>query len=220
LTMASHPGRLTELSSAGADRSGERVRRPGRSRYGREMRRLVLIAAVLAGVAGCAVPVAGTPAVDPAVPVSSRPREIRLEKVDPCSVLTDAQRKGFGVDSKPLSSPGGLNNDDAICDWIGFEPRAVGAHIKILTRGGIELYDVTSGRVSAKPIKVAGFPALLMTLTGHPEDCAVGIDVAEGQALDLVFSDAGRKPPVPQADLCRDAQAMAETVIQNLLARG
>jgi Protein of unknown function (DUF3558) len=184
------------------------------------MRRLVLIAAVLAGVTGCAVPVAGTPAVDPAVPVSSRPREIRLEKVDPCSLLTDAQRKGLGVDSKPLSSPGGLNNDRADCDWLGFGSRAVGVHITIATRGGIERYDVTSGRVSAKPITVAGFPALLMTVARHPEDCAVGIDVADGQALDVASSDGGRPPPIPQADLCRDAQAIAETVMQNLLARG
>jgi len=135
-------------------------------------------------------------------------------------VLTDAQRKGFGVDSKPLSSPGGLNNDQADCTWAGFDTRAVVAHITISTRGGIETYDVTSGRVSAKPITVAGFPALLMMLARHPEFCAVGIDVADGQALDVQSSDGGRKPPVPQAVLCRDAQAIAVTVMQNLLARG
>jgi Protein of unknown function (DUF3558) len=182
------------------------------------VRRLVLLTAVLVGVAGCAVPVAGTPAVDPAAPVSSRPREIRLEKVDPCSVLTDAQRKELGVDSKPLNSPGGLNNDRANCNWVGFEPRAVDAHITLSTRGGIELYDV-GNRVSAKPIAVAGYPALLVTQDGHAEFCAVGIDVADGQALDVQFRDGGRKPPVPQPDLCRDAQAMAEKVMQNLLAR-
>ena len=85
------------------------------SGYGRGVRRLLVLGSVLVGLtAGCAAPVPGTPSPDPAataVPSTSagpvidlppRPREIRVDDLDPCTLLTAEQRLELELDRKPL----------------------------------------------------------------------------------------------------------------------
>ena len=88
-----------------------------------------------------------------------------------------------------------------------------------VTRGGIEHFDTTSGRTMSSRTRIRDYPALVVTLNGHPEFCSVGIDIAPGQALDVQFGDGGRKPPIPLETLCADARQVADLVMGNLLAQ-
>lgn len=173
------------------------------------MRRLALLAAVL--VAGCSAPVAGAPAP------AGRPREVRLDGVDPCALLTPDQRKQLGLDQPPqrLTSLGG---DRILCSWRGNEPRAVSASVAVLLKAGVDRYDRSFPGSTFTDIDVHGYPALLIGSDGPLIECEIAIDVATGQAVDVQFADDGRKPPISRDQLCRDVRTVADLALGNLLA--
>ncbi|MDT7573708.1 MAG: hypothetical protein QOH17_41 [Pseudonocardiales bacterium] len=107
-------------------------------RYGRAVRRLlVLLIGALA--VGCASPVppqpGPTPAPTSATPV--RPREIRLDGVDPCTLLSPAQRKSLGLAGIPQPYISGPPTPGTACSITGFEPRAVALDLTTATTAGI-----------------------------------------------------------------------------------
>lgn len=168
---------------------------------------------VALSLVACSAPVAGPPARAP------RPREVRLDGVDPCSLLTPAQRLELGLDQPPQSLPGGANGDRSLCSWRGEEPRAVDTSAMTLTTAGIEQFDSSSRQTVIRRVVVRDFPARQIVLQGHPEFCIVAIDVAQGKALEIQFADDGRPPPIPQSRLCSDALHVAELALGNLLAQ-
>jgi hypothetical protein len=157
------------------------------------------------------------------VELPPRPREVRLDGVDPCSLLTEEQRAELGLDARPVFSqasvglyPGG---DVPACDIRGFEPRAIATGISLVTTVGVERF--TSGELAAEiwPITVDGFPAVVAVPTRLTNYCTVIVDVAAGQLVDVQFRDGGRRPPIPQRQLCRDAEVVAGEVMTTLLNR-
>lgn len=172
------------------------------------MRAWALTMVLAAGLAGCAAP----------TPVNPRPRDVRIDGVDPCSLLTPAQRTQLGLNQPPQFLPGDTKGDRAICSWRGDKPRAVAASLAVHTAGGIEIFDTTSNTTSSR-MTVRDFPAVLIKLGGRPEFCTVAIDISPGEALGVQFADYGLKPPIPQDRLCSDAQHVSDLVIDNLLTQ-
>jgi hypothetical protein len=189
----------------------------------------VLAALLCVLVAACSVH--GTseraPSAEPGssgvVELPPRPREVRLDGVDPCSLLTEEQRAELGLDARPVFSeaPIGLypGSDVPACDIRGFEPRAVATGISLVTTVGIERF--TSGELDAelRPVEVQGFPAVVAVPTRFTDYCTVIVDVAPGQLLDVQFATGGRQPPIPQPQLCRDAEIVAGAAMTTLLNR-
>ncbi|WP_425469178.1 DUF3558 domain-containing protein [Pseudonocardia hierapolitana] len=180
---------------------------------------------VLVLLAGCTT-IGGTPApADPAQPTSAastRPRDVRIDGIDPCSLLTDEQRAELGLDGRPVLDhgpsslyPGG---DVPVCVTRGFEPRAVSAGITLATTAGIDLYTAGSLEVDIQPTQVHGFPGVVAVPQRFTEWCSVIVDVAPGQLLDVQFADGGRTPPIPQTQLCEDAVVVADHAMSTLLA--
>ena len=62
---------------------------------------LLVVAALL--TAGCTSAVEEPPPAPTGVVLPPRPREVRLEGVDPCSLLTAEQRAALGFTSEPHS---------------------------------------------------------------------------------------------------------------------
>ncbi|OLT00077.1 hypothetical protein BJF90_07190 [Pseudonocardia sp. CNS-004] len=88
-----------------------------------------------------------------------------------------------------------------------------------MTTVGIERF--TTGELAAeiRPITVQGFPAVVAVPTRFTDYCTVVVDVAPGQLLDVQFATGGRQPPIPQPQLCRDAEIVAGEVMTTLLDR-
>jgi hypothetical protein len=204
-----------------------RESRPRRSssRYGPLVRRvwgaLLVVAAVL--VAGCSdAGGAVAPAEPSGIQLPPRPREVRVEGVEPCSLLTPEERAKLGLDARPVSdsAPSVLYNGGEVplCTIGGFQPRAIVVGLGVVTTAGIELF--TSGKLAAqvRPIQVQGFPAVVAEPTRFTEYCTVIVDVAPGQLLDVQFRDGGRRPPIPQDQLCRDAEQVAGLAMGTLLS--
>jgi hypothetical protein len=127
------------------------------------------------------------------------------------------------LDGRPVFSqaPVGLYGgaDVPSCTTGGFEPRAVTVGVSLVTSAGIERY--TSGELAAelRPLSVQGFPALVAVPTRFTEYCTVVVDVAPGQLVDVQFRDGGRRPPIPQPQLCQDAEIVAGEVMTTLAHR-
>jgi Protein of unknown function (DUF3558) len=192
------------------------------SRYGRVVRGIWLLVALLVA-SGCAAvtgePARPAPAEPTALSLPARPRDLRLDGIEPCSLLTEQQRAELGLDGEPSSGtePSVLfKGEEAACVVRGFSPRAVTVKIGLVTTTGVELF--TEGNLDAgiSGLLVQGFPAVIAVPARFPDFCSVLVDVAAGQLVNVQYADGGRKPPIPQDQLCRDATQTADAVISTL----
>jgi hypothetical protein len=178
------------------------------------------VACVLA--AGCTAATERTPSAPTEALPPPRPREVRLDGVDPCTLLTAEQRAGLGLDGTPrLSDPyaalfGGKVPTCTITGLSG-EPIAVG--VGAVTSVGIERWRTGDLAAEVHPTMVADFPAVVAVPRQLTDYCSVEVDVAAGQLLDVQFSDGGGKPPIPQDELCQRAGQVAKELMTSLLAR-
>jgi hypothetical protein len=187
---------------------------------------VVLLATGCSAVGGSAAPTEPTAVTEAAGPsgieLPPRPRDVPIDGVDPCALLTPEQRAELGLDVRTVFDLGPSllypGNDVPACVMRGFEPRAITVGVSIVTTVGIELF--TSGKLAAevRPVQVRGFPAVVAVPTRFTKYCTVIVDVAPGQLLDVQFADGGRKPPIPQPQLCRDAETVADVAMATLLA--
>ena len=190
-------------------------------RYRRAVRTvLMLLTAVLA--AGCTTAVEGTPSAAPPAPLPVRPREVRLDGVDPCSLLTPEQRTDLGFKNKPSSSKPYVElfrGEVPTCTMSSSSDDPTVLGIGLVTSVGVERWVEGDLAAATTPDHVEGFPALVAKPRQSEAYCAVEVDVARGQLLDVQFLDAGHQPPVQQAELCFRARTAAEAAVETLLAR-
>jgi hypothetical protein len=192
------------------------------------VRRLLAAGAAVAAVlVGCASPVSGTPTPapeDPAVTVElpPRPRDVPVDGIDPCTLLTSSDREELGLDFEPVltSSPSGLYNGGVVqlCSIRGSEP-AIRVGVLLSVTGGVELFLRPRVPAVLTPIEVAGFPALVADPTQFTEFCDVVVDTAPRQVLDVSVANGGRTPPLAESELCLEAERIANLAMKELLAR-
>jgi hypothetical protein len=174
---------------------------------------LPLVACVLA--AGCTA--APTEALPP-----PRPREVRLDGVDPCTLLTAEQRAGLGLTSEPHASTAYVElfrGDVPTCTMRGRSPESVLLGISTVTTVGIERWSEPDLVSQTRPTSTAGFPALAAIPSRLTDYCSVEVDVAAGQLLDVQFGGGTPQSPIPQEELCRRAGQSADAAMATLLSR-
>lgn len=179
---------------------------------------LPLVACVLA--AGCAAAPPTAPPVPTAPP--PRPREVRLDGVDPCSLLSAEQRAGLGLDGTPqFTHPYAdlFGGTVPTCTVTGLEREPVAVGIGTVTSAGIERWHRGDVAADVRSTTVADFPAVVAAPRRLTDFCSVEVDVAPGQLLDVQFSDGGGRPPLTQDELCRRAGQVAEQLMTSLLTR-
>jgi hypothetical protein len=189
------------------------------------VRRIALIVALVL-ISGCAPassdPTAPGQAEETGIVLPPRPRDIRIDGIEPCSLLTEQQRTYLGLEQKAISDTklsklfGG---DLPLCTLRGFTPRAVSVSVGVVTTAGVELF--TSGELEAavRVSTLEGYPAVVATPRRFNTFCDVLLDVSPGQLIDIHYSDGGRIPPIPQDQLCSSGEEVAAAVVHTLLAR-
>src|ERR1700712_4790011 len=103
--------------------------------------RVLMLAVAAALLTGCTTVVEGTPSAPSGVLLPPRPREVRLDGVDPCSLLTPEQRAGLGLTSEPraISSHVDLFRGEVrTCTIRGPAPLSALLGISLITTVGIE----------------------------------------------------------------------------------
>lgn len=168
-----------------------------------------------------AAPTAPSPtAPSPTIELPPRPRDVPLDGLDPCSLLTPHLAELALEDREPLLTVAATRiygGESSLCTARGYEPRAISVGIDAVTIKGIERYTVEGVDADVSTIDIRGFPAVLVFQERRPQACTVIVDVAPGQLLDVQFRDGGRVPPIPLATLCTDAQLTAELAMDTLL---
>ncbi|WP_367135227.1 DUF3558 domain-containing protein [Saccharothrix sp. HUAS TT1] len=153
-----------------------------------------------------------------ALSLPPRPRDVRLDDVDPCAVLSPEQRVRLSLDNPPSAYvETGFGNAKACTMRSTISGNVV--RLALVTVEGVDVWLSENAQVDARPTAVAGFPGLIVRTPGMDNVCNVEVDVAEGQFLDVMFRDGGNETAAKQDTLCQGAQRAAEAAVAGLLQR-
>lgn len=170
----------------------------------------------------------GTPPNPPPIPNAAprsesrlppRPAELRLEQVNPCTLLDDHQRQRLGV------GPGKFSYDQtdthyAVCQWSNSPSfTLINRYLaRLQVRDGAE--DALDSRTGSQVVQVGGFTAVQTSASGIDPNkhCILLIDVATGQSLWAQYYAQGEFPGLTRAQSCQFARAAAEDMMANLRA--
>lgn len=173
------------------------------------------VLAVLA-LAACGSEPVVTPTTQPATSAVdlSRPGELSLTDVDPCSLLTDVQLDQLKVNSKPRKTAEGCSFDaDLTKPYYSYGVTPVSADLENWVSG-----DRHKSSMTVEPARVDDFPALRnYRASADPSDCETLVGVAKGQTMVVqAFPVSGG---FGQQQLCDMSQQAAEFALRTLKAR-
>jgi hypothetical protein len=139
----------------------------------------------------------------------TRPREIPLSGVDPCTLLPQNDYADFDLDDKP-GEPGKDKQGAANCLWqgdIGYMSAS------LITYEGVQAYEGRYGQFEpADPID--DFPAFTIVLPNDDNRCFVVVDVADGQYLKV---QAGLDVAPTDRPTCEYAHDFATSIMSTLV---
>jgi hypothetical protein len=184
------------------------------------------IAVALVMVAGCgstAQPAASpTSAAAPARSLPPRPRDVRLNGVDPCTLITPALRGELYDLNDHFSHAKAIDplpSSDCTITNVP-EDQTFALTLRLVTVQGVDAY-LTAPKIQVT--SVDGFGALDQPGLNDPsgnKSCLVIVDVAQGQSLWVGFdSEEDTPPPGGYQAMCGKAHTAADSVMQQLLAR-
>ncbi len=151
-------------------------------------------------------------------PLLPRPREIRLDGLDPCTVLSEEQRAQLSLDHDPNGYVDAAFGESKACSFrSGISGNVM--RLALVTVEGVGVWLSENSQVEPQFTTIGGFPAMVVRTPGLDEVCNVEVDVAEGQFVDVMFRDGGNEKKATQDTLCAGAERAAEAALTGLLER-
>ncbi len=148
---------------------------------------------------------------------SERPKNIKVDGLDPCKALTANDQKQLGtVVTQAEQSDVVEGAKTPACTFLtGPGASKVYSYaVHLVTSKGIDYWN-SSGNLDIAEKKVSGFPAKQVTFKGTSSvDCSVAVDVADGQQLFVQFLPIGRD--TTQDTMCQNAAKGAELALATL----
>ncbi|MEO6086432.1 MAG: DUF3558 domain-containing protein [Umezawaea sp.] len=155
----------------------------------------------------------GQPSSSAKAPVT-RPKKIDLKGVDSCSVLSSAQRQQFDFAREPTTVPARAYGDATLCSFSSSD-FSYGLGVTVVANQGFDSYARAVEAGEATAIQVGGFPAAVNRFTALRPSCFIGLDVADGQFIELQVDSS----KVPMDELCSRATKIADAIIQTISAK-
>ncbi|GAA2664693.1 MULTISPECIES: DUF3558 domain-containing protein [Actinosynnema] len=147
-----------------------------------------------------------------------RPREMPLDGVAPCTLLSEEQRGELSLDNPPNEYVETALAGARACSLRSNLSGNV-LRLALVTGESVLLWLDDYAQVEVETVEVVGFPALVVRTPGVEDVCNVEVDVAEGQFLDVMFRDGGNSTALTQDVLCQGARRAAEAAVAGLLQR-
>lgn len=158
---------------------------------------------------------------NPTVTVPPRPRELKLNGLEPCSLITQAQRTELKIDRTRSRSNGTQQYKGMPECVLSIEKQQPFYQyvVTAATNEGIGPWLSGKRNVEAKLVSVSGFAAVTFWSRGahdtNADGCTLAIDVANGQQLMVdTNNDGGHSFTLDQ--MCQRAQHAAELAMQTL----
>lgn len=150
-------------------------------------------------------------------PLPARPAELRLDNIDPCSLLTSAQEDQLSLpfgSRDPEPEEFGATN----CAWSSSIGPGNTWIIRTIPKQGTEYY--LGAGTGYEMIKIGDFAAVQSAPDNAPNPdwvCINHIDVAAGQSLSIVYSNLlGDLPGINHTVACQQAAKVGEMAVANL----
>lgn len=152
---------------------------------------------------------------EPTVEIPSRPEDLSLDGLEPCSLLTEPQLAQLASQFKFDEPPTPDTGDSGPYCSVGqsAEPFNV-VDIVLVTEEGIEPWLSGERNVDAWLVSIAGYPAANYKLAGtEDEECVTSVSVADGQQLTV---DLQALVDTDYRELCRITEQVATMATQTL----
>ncbi|WP_181320180.1 DUF3558 domain-containing protein [Saccharothrix carnea] len=153
---------------------------------------------------------------EPTVEFPRRPSEIKLDGIaDACVTLTKDQQRELGID-QALSEPMDVIEDREMpgCSFRANSRPLFSYEVTLISDEGAGYWQ-SGGNLDVIQKTVAGYGALQVTLAGTTKgDCALAVDVADGQQLFVSFLPIG--DGFTQDQMCQNAAKGAEMALTTL----
>jgi hypothetical protein len=150
----------------------------------------------------------------------SRSTHVALTGVDPCSLLTPAQRSRLGVLAGEKGLPAQLEDNSPTCDFR-FADGTPGAEYSVVvdTTRGIQLFLDAGLAANVRQVSVGGFPALDITLKAPDllQGCTTAVGVADGQMFAVDLGQPARGTTTAQS--CARTEQVAGAVLTTARTR-
>lgn len=142
-----------------------------------------------------------------------RPRELKVDGVDPCKLLTAEQMARLGVTRSSRNDSDIVKTGDVpTCEFRGDLSTNYG--VAVIAGKGVD-YWTGKGNTDVSEVRVAGFAAKQISLSGVEADCAIAVDVADGQQLYVDYIPVGSRRPAKD-EMCRNVVLGAELALTTL----
>jgi hypothetical protein len=145
-----------------------------------------------------------------------------MNRVDPCSILTEQQQAEFAFDRPPLGTEGtsGPLKDERGCSYRSSTEEYGTLIIPSLAVGLTEYLKQIRDNSTRRVITISGFPAIQeeqqLNLGPGNDRCFVDVDVADDQMLAVQFGQVASSKPLPMETLCAKAVEVAEAALTTL----
>jgi len=158
------------------------------------------------------------------VSLPPRPKEIKIDSVDPCALLTKPQSSELKVDK----AKAGTSKSDAYpgakeCVFSVFRQEPYYDYaILLVTSEGVDSWFTKKRNAEVKEAAVEGFGAAVFHFPGTSDknafECTTAVDVADGQQLqvDMHLTSRGAFTQDQICQMSEEAAAMAVTTLQTL----
>jgi hypothetical protein len=182
---------------------------------------------LLGGMSGCGgmsapsgPPVSSGALAPPADPLPARPREIRVDGLDPCTLASSEVLREAGVPNKPHVVPSKAPGVHG-CSWGRPITQSPSGSLGVAVATQQDVRGVL-GVQGAEITSAAGFGAVAIPNpdTGAQYSCDVRIDVAPNQGIWVDYLvELQDEPGATHELMCQRAHTAAETIMRDLLAR-
>ncbi|GAB3912310.1 DUF3558 domain-containing protein [Kibdelosporangium lantanae] len=179
-----------------------------------------------AALAGCTQTDTGQPvAADHSSPapgqtsvaIPPRPKELKIDGLDPCKVMTKSQLDQIKVDrQRNLTLDKDPFKGSPLCSMDGGDGKVFWNYeLTLVTTEGVASWFNGKHNVDVKLVDVGGFGAAQYKILGTSNvDCATAVDVANGQQMVMQFKPS--RNSFTQSQMCQKSEQAAGLALQAL----
>ena len=185
-----------------------------------------VVALVLAATAACSTPNPGQPEPQSTTSASgvhlSRPKDLKIVNVDPCTLLTDAQMAQMSIVRKAPGSGSPQGGSTSSCSYTVTKPTSFLLNVSLETKRGVETWlDGTYEGQEVRQTQVQSYPAAQALLIGekfsdpNATSCQTLVSTSGGQEMNASALQTDKGLTTTQlCDLSKHLADLAFTTLQ------